>query len=404
MAPLFLFKQRTEDSMSNCILARRTLPALLLALAPTITTAQNVPPQWRAPIEKLATAIRADVARDTIGGITAAVVQGGDVVWAEGFGWADRDKRIPADAQTIYRIGSISKSFTAVALAQLAARGTVNLDDPAANYLAEINNFAQPRAGAKPVTLRHLATHTAGIIREPRLQGAAAGPIAEWENRITASIPLTSFDTLPGARYAYSNIGYGVLGLTISRAARVPFMQLVADNIFKPLRMQSSTFVITPALASHLAVGYSNSARGIDTEAPKREHDGRGYKVPNGGIYSTVGDLAHFIGGMTGALGDAVLDAKWRSEVMRVQTPENPRNGYGLGFSIRTTDDGRRLVSHGGSVAGYTAHIVFDPDARIGVILLRNYNSGRTNLATAATSLLSELVQARQEARRRIRS
>jgi CubicO group peptidase (beta-lactamase class C family) len=117
--------------------------------------------------------------------------------------------------------------------------------------------------------------------------------------------------------------------------------------------------------------------------------------VPNGGIYSTVGDLARFIGAMNGALGDVMLDAKSRSEVMRIQTPENPSNGYGLGFQIRVTDDGRRLVAHGGSVAGYTAHIVFDPDARLGVILLRNYNSGRTNLGNAATSLLTELLRAR---------
>jgi CubicO group peptidase (beta-lactamase class C family) len=357
--------------------------------------AQQIPAAWRAHVDGFAARLRADVAADNVGGITAAVVQGDSIVWAQGFGWADRDARKPAGPQTIYRIGSISKSFTAVALAQLAARGVVDLDAPAARYFADIDRFANPRAGAKPVTLRHLATHTAGIIREPRLAGAASGPIAEWENRIVASIPTTSFDTVPGARYAYSNIGYGVLGLTISRAARVPFMTLVEENIFKPLRMQSSTFVITPALAPQLSVGYANSGSNIDAESPKREHDGRGYKVPNGGIYSTVGDLARFIGAMSGARGDEMLDAKWRSEMMRVQTPENPRNGYGLGFQIRVTDDGRRLVAHGGSVAGYTAHIVFDPDARLGVILLRNYNTGQTNLGNVATSLLTELVRAR---------
>lgn len=382
-------------SSVQCRRALRLLPLLLVALPAAAAAQEQLPAVWRVPVAQFAERLAADVAADDMGGITAAVVQGGRVVWTRGFGWADRDRRIAASDSTIYRIGSISKSFTAVALAQLAERGMVQLDAPVTRYLPEAGGFAQPRAGAGPVTMRHLATHTAGLIREPRLPGAAAGPIAEWESRILASIPATSFDTVPGARYAYSNIGYGVLGLALSRGAGTPFMQLVEENIFTPLHMTSSTFVITPALARHLAVGYSNNRDGIDRDAPAREHAGRGYKVPNGGIYSTVADLARFMGGLNGALADTMLDAAWRREVMRVQTPENPRTGYGLGFSVRVTDEERRMVGHGGSVAGYTAHIVFDPDARVGVILLRNYNSGRTSLANAATTLLTELVRAR---------
>src|SRR6185503_17943788 len=179
-----------------------------------------------AAIEAFRDRIKADVAADNVGSITAAVVVGDSIVWAEGFGWADRDKHIPAGPNTIYRLGSVSKSFTAIVLAQLVDRKVIALDDPVERYFPEIRGLANPRPGAKPVTFRQLASHTAGIIREPALPGAASGPIAEWESKILASIPTTSFDALPGARYSYSNIGYGMLGLALSRAAHVPFMKL----------------------------------------------------------------------------------------------------------------------------------------------------------------------------------
>jgi D-alanyl-D-alanine carboxypeptidase len=112
-------------------------------------------------------------------------------------------------------------------------------------------------------------------------------------------------------------------------------------------------------------------------------------------VYSTVADLARFASGVSG--GDvSLLVAEMRSEVLSIQTPENDSTGYGLGFAIRTFEDGRRLASHGGSVAGYTAYLAFDPDARISVIVLRNYNSGRTNLGRSATGLLREVVAAQR--------
>jgi CubicO group peptidase (beta-lactamase class C family) len=362
--------------------------ALLLLLTPAL---QAQPSVWQPVLRELEEKLRADVAADTVGGITAGVVLGGQLVWSTAAGWADRDRRIAADRHTIYRIGSISKSFTAVLLAQLAARGALTLDDPVERYLPEVRALGSARASAGPISLRQLATHTAGIIREPRLQDAARGPIERWEEKVLASIPATSFDTVPGARYAYSNIGFGILGLALSRAARASFMELMTTNIFRPLQLTSTTFIVSDDLKPRLAVGYANSRTGIDAAAPAREHAGRGYKVPNGGIYSTVDDLGRFISALSGVSATALLDERMRAEVMRVQTPEDPRSGYGLGFSVRTLEDDGRIVSHGGSVAGYTAHIAFDPGCAIGVILLRNYGQGQTNLGSTATSVLQRL-------------
>ena len=371
--------------------------AFALPLCATAVTAQA--PTRSAVIEGLRAQLQADVAADNVGSITAAVVIGDSIVWSQGFGWADRDKRIPAGANTLYRIGSISKTFTAVVLAQLVDRKVVALDDPVERFLPEVRGLANPRPGTKPITFRQLASHTAGIIREPRLQGAASGPIAEWESKILASIPATSFDTLPGTRYAYSNIGYGMLGLALSRAARVPFMKLVEDGIFTPLGMTSSTFIVTEPLRPALSVGYANGSNGaIDADGPAAEHAGRGYKVPNGGVYASVADMARFTAALTGA-GKPVMSDSMRRAMITKQTPEPGASGYGLGLQLASPIGGVLVASHGGSVAGYTCSFAFDPASKIGVILLRNYGQGRTRLGAVAEQTVRALTAAAEGAR-----
>jgi len=352
--------------------------------------------------ETLAGQLAADTAADSLGGIVAAVFEGERVIWAGGFGWADAGNGIAAAPAMISRTGSISKSFTAVALMQLVDEGVIDLDDPAVTHLPALADLAERPAGTPPITFRQLASHTAGLIREPRLPGAAAGPIEAWEEKIVASIPTTTFRSPPGTEYSYSNIGFGILGLAISRAAGTPFTRLVEERIFRPLGMSSSTFVITPDLQDRLAVGYANNRRGeVNTEQPAREHAGRGYKVPNGGIYSTVSDLARFAAALCGESRRPILTESARAEMLRFQTPPGDpaadtgeqRSGYGLGFSLTRTVDGIVLAGHGGSVAGYTAHLLFEPESALGVVLLRNYNSGATNLGRTARDILTELVR-----------
>jgi CubicO group peptidase (beta-lactamase class C family) len=337
------------------------------------------------------------VLEDGVGSVAAGVIVGTELVWAHGIGLADRERELDADAESIYRIGSVSKSITAATMMALAQRGVLALDDPVVKYLPE---FAQLGGGvpeARTITLRQLASHTAGLIREPELEGAAAGPIAQWEQKVLASIPATKLLGKPGAQYSYSNIGYGILGLTISRAAKEPFMDLVRRLIFEPAGMKSSTYVIAPPLDARLALGYDNEPDGkIDGSQSALEHAGRGYKVPNGGVYSTVADLGRFMALMSGALGDDVLSAASRAEMLKQQTPAGGE-AYGLGFSLATDARGNRFVSHDGAVAGYRAAIVFHPESRTGVVVLRNYANGRTDLPRAAQDLLAALVASRKK-------
>lgn len=353
--------------------------------------------RWDDAITRFSAAIAADVADDGVGGISAGVMVDGDLVWADGWGLADRETRELMLPSTVSRTGSISKSVTAVLMMILVDEGVIELDDPVSRHLPEIDGLRDRRNGSEDVTFRHLASHTAGLVREPEWPESVVGPIKEWESRILQSIPRTAFDSIPGARYQYSNIGFGMLGLALSRAAERPFIDLVEEKIFVPLGMTGSSFIVEGGeLEPRLAQGYAVRDGTVSGEAPAREHAGRGYKVPNGGVYSTVADLGRFLGAIAGVPGLRILDESSRAEMVRIQTPEDPQRGYGLGFTLAIDDDGNRLVAHGGSVAGYNAYMVVDPDHRVGVVLLRNYTGGTTNLSRVAQSLLEDLRTSRR--------
>jgi CubicO group peptidase (beta-lactamase class C family) len=140
-------------------------------------------------------------------------------------------------------------------------------------------------------------------------------------------------------------------------------------------------------------VGYLNGEDGtIDTETPAREHVGRGYKIPNGGIYSTVGDLARFAAALSGKTSGMILGSEGRSLLVADQTPAGSANAYSFGFRLWDGPGGSTLVGHGGSVAGYNAFLVFEPQSGVAVILLRNYNEGETDLSSAGLGLLREML------------
>jgi CubicO group peptidase (beta-lactamase class C family) len=346
-------------------------------------TAQFTP--FERAIAEFDAEVAAGVARDGAGAVSAAVFLGKEVIWSKGYGWADIENRIAATQDTIGRTGSITKSFTAVLMMQLAERGLLDIDQPVEKYLPEIKDLAHPPEGAKPITFRMLASHTAGLAREPELEGAAEGSIYRWEEKLLASIPRTRFKAAPGTEYSYSNIGFGILGLACSRAAGLPFMELVEKQIFVPLGMTSSTFIVNrPDMWARLAVGYDQDSetRAVSSGQSTREHLGRGYKVPNGGIYSTVGDLARFAAAMMGESGSPILSAESRREML---TPQPPATAYGLGFRLVG-----EVAGHGGSVAGYNAELTFHLPSKLGVVVLRT-----TSYSPPADMLLLRLLNSK---------
>jgi CubicO group peptidase (beta-lactamase class C family) len=346
----------------------------------------SAPADLRPVIEAFRERARAITEEDDAGGMTVAVVDGDKVVYAEGFGWADREKKIQAGPDNIYRIGSLTKTFTAIVLMQLLDKGVVKLDDPVEKYLPEINRLPSPPAGAKPITLRMLATHTAGLVRSPADPDAMVGSIAQWEAKVIQAIPSVSFDSSPGTKYLYSNIGFGILGLALERAAQKPFIQMVEEGSLKPLGMTSTTFFIDDRLRPRLATGYYHLPDGsIDLAAPAFQHTSFGYGVPAGIMYSTVGDLARFMAALSGAVKPLTSDSL-RVMMQTAQTERSASESYGFGIILKASG----AVGHGGANIGYTAFFDFDPKTRLGVIVLSN------GLGVVANTTMQELMRVRR--------
>lgn len=332
--------------------------------------------------------LNADINNDNLhGSISAAILKNGHVIWAGAFGSAARDRNVSADTNTIYRIGSITKTFTATLLIMLVEEGKLKLDDPVENYLPEIK-MLNGYTDAGKITFRLLASHTSGLKREPDMPGANIGPDSLWETKLLSCIPNTSFNSKPGQEYLYSNMGYAILGLALSRASGVPYLQMVQQQILTPLHMEDTFFELPQAKRARLAEGMENTEGEVNTKLSLREVNGRGYRVPNGGIFSTPRDLAKFVASLNGK--PALLTAKSRRQMQSV--PNGGKN-YGLGLMLVNKRD-LDVIGHNGSVPGYTAQFAIEQQSGYGVILMRNYNKGSTNLEAISLTLLRQLKQA----------
>ena len=334
--------------------------------------------------------------RDTVGSLSAIVFIGNEIAWSRAFGKADNEKGIEAGVSTVYRIGSISKTFTAYLMMLLVQDGTIGLDESVAKYLPEIKQLKwKERSDTSEITFRNLASHTGGLAMEPGLWNAAAGPIGEWENKVLRSIPTTDVTFSPGTKFSFSNIGYGILGLALSRAAHKPFMQMVENRIFKPLHMTSSFYIIPAGYEGRVAVGYHRNAFGFggkpNGEVAKAEYTGRGYKVPNGGIYTTTGDLARFI--MAQYSDSDRLAKKYREMMQTIQTPGDGKHGYGFGLFVVNADDGSSFAGHDGSVAGYSAFMLFNPRSKVGAIVMRDCDYGVQRIEGEVAKVVVELAK-----------
>jgi CubicO group peptidase (beta-lactamase class C family) len=335
----------------------------------------------------------AEWGQDRIGSLTVGVIQGGKLVWTKSYGDADMERHVAANRDTVYRIGSITKQFTAVMLSQLIEQGKVHLSDPAQKYVPELRRVRSAYPDAAPVTLFQLATHTSGLAREPDDTGGfLRGPVSDWQKTLLAALAHTEYTVEPGVRYLYSNVGYAVLGLALERAAGRPYVDYVTERIFRPLGMNQTVFEWNAAMRGSLAKGYDVETGQISTKNAEREHRGRGYKVPNGGAYSTVGDLARFATLWFGDAPETVLKKKTLGDmlVQVVAADVDLKRGYGRGFMVSRRGE---IVSfgHGGSVAGYLAALYVDRSTRTGVVVLANENGGKARPSAVANRMLDVL-------------
>ena len=269
-------------------------------------------------------------------------------------------------------------------------------------------------ADREPFTLEQLASHTSGLDREPSSVDHSVGPPSHWEEKTLEGIKTAGWAFEPGKGWLYCNIGYAILGLAVGRAARAHgkadgFIELLQQRLFDPLGMSSSGYLVPEKDSHRLAEGHIVKKDGTLSSLPKRDEAGRGYRVPNGGVYSTLEDLASYVGMLTASGPTAVLSAESLAEMAkpRAQTA-GPSAGsgassYGLGLFSR---DGTDVLYHGGATPGFTCNFAYDPSGW-GVVILRNYAAGagepaRTSLGNVCIELTEALVKAAGEGRARL--
>lgn len=329
---------------------------------------------WRPIADRVEAAARAEYDKNPHGALSVALIAQGKIVWTGHYGHVNGPESAAPTGTTLYRLGSITKSFTALMLLKLEGDDKCALSDPIGKYVPEFKSVPnQPPSGAQP-TLIELATHTSGLAREPEAQDQfASGSVGEWEATLSRMIPNIRYAAEPGSVYNYSNVGYALLGSALAKAAGVSYTRYVSEQILKPLRMDDTVFELTPELRARLAIGHQFQGGVDDTTLPAHELEGRGYRVPNGGLFSTLDDLARWTRFQMGDAGQTVFDPKeLRAAQQRlITTRPNLDEGYGVGTQFKKF--GETVVwGHNGGTPGYRSDFLFDPRARIGIVMLRS--------------------------------
>jgi serine-type D-Ala-D-Ala carboxypeptidase/endopeptidase len=318
--------------------------------------------------------------------ISYGIVRSGELVHAAGFGARTLGGPAP-DEQTVFRIASMSKSFTASAVMLLRDAGALALDDPAATYVPEMAGWVNGAADAGPLTIRHLLTMTAGFPTDDpwgdRQQGL---PLAEFDALLADGV---MFNWAPGTRFEYSNLGYAVLGRVIAAASGVPYDEFVRTRLLAPLGMSRTGYAAQEFPAAELATGYRRGPDGWE-EVP---FDPYGAFAPMGGVFSCVADLATWTAGFAAAfppdgaaasaphpLGAAARRQMqlpqavtgWRAPDRIPGGPPAAPSYYGFGLFVDEDPAFGRVVNHSGGYPGFGSNMRWHLPTGLAVIALGN--------------------------------
>ena len=335
-----------------------------------LTTAPAVAPaplRYADVVEKARALVRADLAARGYPGIAIAVAVDGETVWSEGFGYANLEHRVPMWPSVKFRVGSISKSLTAAAVARLVEDDRLDLDAPIQKY---VPSFPEK---AHPITTRQLGGHLAGIRHYQGDENFIRDPYPTVLDGLTifADDPLLHE---PGTAFAYTSYGFNLLSAVVEGAAEKPFLDTMREAVFRPLGMRDTVAdFVTPIIPGRTSY-YVRDDAGSVVNAPWVNNS---YKWAGGGFLSTTEDVLAFA---NAHLDDDFLSKSSRALLFTEQkTRDGEGVGYGLGWFIRTREDGRRLLSHSGGSVGGTSLMVMEPESRVvvvGLINLTRANNG----------------------------
>lgn len=339
-------------------------------------------------------------------GVAIAVVKNGEIVYAEGFGARDSERSLPATPDTLFGIGSITKSFVAIAILQLVEQGKLDLDDPVSKYIPFELGFQN-----NPIRIRHFLTHTQGfpslatstVLLRKGLGADTGVPMASAEDFyrfVNDAGSEVIFE--PGEYFFYNNAAWRMLGAIIQEVSGMSFDDYVTEEIIQPLQMTRTTLDSEKMLADpdHMIPHHYTGGAPEPSKFPYAALTNNpefSFVSAAGGIVSSANDMARYLN-MLIALGQVdegrVLDERLMQlmQDMHIREPDDyyGENGYGFGLHIVPNFFGRKMLTHGGSVIVSTARIAFIPEERIGVVILGN--SWGMDFSTICDSILAILI------------
>lgn len=335
-------------------------------------TVQNVAVQskYMQVANSLSRFIQREMQDNQLPAFSIAVVDNQQIVWAQGFGYADPEKKIPATANTVYRIGSVSKLFTDIGVMQLVERGQLDLDAPVQKYLPD---FHPKNPFHTNITLRQLMSHRAGLLREPPV-GNYFDPSELSLAAMVHSLNDTTLVYAPETHTKYSNAGVAVVGYVLEKQSGEPFATYLQRAVLQPMGLHDSAFQPEPKLIAKLAKAYMWSYDGKLFQAPTFELG----MAPAGCMYSTVLDLGKFLSVLFNG-GEGVKGQVLKRETLeKMWTPQFAKPGqsspYGLGFRLSKLD-GHREVEHAGAIYGFATQLSGLPDDKLGVVTVTTKDS-----------------------------
>ncbi len=308
------------------------------------------------------------MAANSAPGVSAAVVENGELVWSAGFGMADLENFVPATSHTLFRLASVSKPITALAAMQLWQRGKLDLDAPVQKYCPA---FPQKKW---PITTRELLGHLAGIrhYRADSQDDPEVGNTKHFDNPIQAGLDFFKNDLLveqPGSKFHYSTQGFTVVGCAIEGASGEKYVDFVRENVFEPAAMKHTYVDDHYAVIPNRARLYKKDKTGAVANADFLDPI---YKIPGGGWLSSAEDMARF---EVAILNDTVVQRATRTLMWTPQAlADGSRGEYGLGWFIGK-DEKSGTVGHDGGQQGTSTSILMVPEQRAGVVVLINMDS-----------------------------
>jgi CubicO group peptidase (beta-lactamase class C family) len=366
--------------MTNQPIRCLLLSTLLVSVA-TSASAQNLANAY-AEIDRV---VREFTEREHIPGAAWGIVVDGRLVHAGTAGVRNVATREPVTADSVFRIASMTKSFTAMAIVKLRDEGKLTLDDPAERYVPELKGLKYPTTDSPRITVRHLLSHAEGFPEDnPWGDQQLAATEEEFEAMLRRGIP---FSNPPGLAYEYSNYGFAILGRIVQNVSKMPYRQYVATHILKPMGMSSTTLEPAAVPAARLAHGY----RWEDDQWKEEPQLRDGAFGAMGGMLTSLNDLARYVAVYVGAwpprdgpetapISRASLREMqqiWRSRpatVTRTQSGAVQLNagGYGYGLGITQTCDFGHVVAHSGGLPGFGSQMRWLPEYGVALIGMGN--------------------------------